>query len=127
MAVRAFAAKPADHTLRIAPVSYEVAKGQVLKTTGYNNQVPGPLLRMKEGRPVTVDVFNDTDTPELLHWHGLNVSTKADGSEEEGSPFVPPHGHLRVNFTPGPSGTRWYHTHSMAMEDFTRGGYSGQF
>ena len=66
-------------------------------------------------------------TPELVHWHGIDVPTKADGSEEEGSPLVPPHGHLRVNFTPKPAGSRWYHTHSMAMDDVTKGAYSGQY
>ena len=32
-----------------------------------------------------------------------------------------------VSFTPKPAGTRWYHTHSMAMDDVTKGAYSGQF
>ena len=121
------AAAKADHTIRIAPVSYEIAPGKTIKTVGYNGKVPGPLLRMKEGKPVTIDIFNDTDTPELVHWHGMFVSAKADGAEEEGSPFVPPHGHLRVQFTPKPAGTRWYHTHAMAMDDVSKGAYSGQF
>ena len=121
------AAAKADHTIHIAPVAFEIAPGKTINTIGYNGKVPGPLLRMKEGKPVTVDIFNDTDTPELVHWHGMFISTKADGAEEEGSPFVPPHGHLRVSFTPKPAGTRWYHTHSMAMDDVTKGAYSGQF
>ena len=82
------AAAKADHTIHIAPVSFEIAPGKTLKTVGYNGKVPGPLLRMKEGKPVTIDVFNDTDTPEFVHWHGMSISTKADGAEEEGSPVV---------------------------------------
>ena len=121
------AAAKADHTIHIGPVSFEIAPGKTIKTIGYNGTVPGPLLRMKEGKPVTIDVFNDTDNPEYVHWHGMFISTKADGSEEEGSPVVPPHGHLRVNFTPKPAGTRWYHTHAMAMDDVTKGAYTGQF
>jgi FtsP/CotA-like multicopper oxidase with cupredoxin domain len=117
----------ADFTLRIAPVSVELASGQTIRTIAYNGSVPGPVLRMKEGRRISVDVFNDTDVPELVHWHGQNVSAEADGAEEEGSPFVPPRGHLRVSFAPGPPGTRWYHTHAMAMTDLTRGAYSGQY
>ena len=89
------AASKADYTLRIGPVSAEIAKGKVIKTTGYNGTIPGPMLRMKEGKPVTIDIFNDTTWPELVHWHGLNVSTKADGAEEEGSPYVMPKGQLR--------------------------------
>ena len=122
------AASKADHTLRIGNVTAEIAKGKTIRTVGYNGTIPGPLLRMKEGKHVTIDIFNDTATPELVHWHGLVVSTKLDGAEEEGSPFVPPNGgHLRVKLTPNPSGARWYHTHAMAMEDMTKGAYSGQF
>lgn len=51
----------ADFTLRIAPVSFDIAPAKTIHTLGYNGQVPGPLLRMKEGVEVTVDVFNDTD------------------------------------------------------------------
>jgi len=121
------AAAKADHTVRIAPVSFEPAAGKTIRTIGYNGSVPGPLIRMNEGKPVTVDIFNDTDNPERVHWHGLFIPTRADGAEEEGSPVVPPHGHLRVGFTPKPAGTRWYHTHSMAMDDLAKGAYSGQF
>ena len=117
----------ADFTLRIAPVSVELAPGKTIRTAAYNGILPGPVLRMKEGKRIGVDLFNDTDVPELVHWHGQNVTAQADGAEEEGSPFVPPHGHLRVSFTPGPAGTRWYHTHAMAMDDLTKGAYSGQF
>jgi FtsP/CotA-like multicopper oxidase with cupredoxin domain len=120
-------AKSADYTLHIGPVSFELASGQTIKTSGYNGTVPGPLLRMKEGKPVTVDVFNDTDMPEFVHWHGLFISPAVDGTEEEGSPVVASKGHRRITFTPKPSGTRWYHTHSMAMTDLSRGAYNGQF
>jgi FtsP/CotA-like multicopper oxidase with cupredoxin domain len=123
----ALAARKADFSLRIRPVSVDLAEGKSIRTVAYNGTVPGPVLRMKEGKPVTVDVFNDTDVPELVHWHGQMIPAEADGAEEEGSPFVPPHGHLRVAFTPKPAGTRWYHTHAMAMTDLARGAYSGQF
>jgi len=123
----AWASTKADHTLRIAPVSFELAAGKILRTIGYNGTVPGPLLRVKEGRKVTIDIFNDTDTPELVHWHGLPLSATTDGAEEQGSPFVPPHGHLQVSFVPKLGGTRWYHTHAMAMDDVAKGAYTGQF
>jgi FtsP/CotA-like multicopper oxidase with cupredoxin domain len=125
---RLSAATPkADFTLRIAPLTAEIAPGKTIQTVAYNGTLPGPVLRMKEGKPVHVDIFNDTDVPELVHWHGQQVSAESDGAEEEGSPFVPPHGHLRVSFTPKPAGTRWYHTHVMAMADVARGAYSGQY
>src|ERR1035441_1413410 len=54
-----------DITLRIAPVTVELAPDRILSTTGYNGTSPGPVLRMKEGKPVTVNVINSTDTPEF--------------------------------------------------------------
>jgi FtsP/CotA-like multicopper oxidase with cupredoxin domain len=116
-----------DFTLRIAPVTVELAPNRVLSTIGYNGTSPGPRLRMKEGVPVTVNVVNDTDVPETVHFHGLLIPSDVDGSEEEGTPVVPPRGSRSYKFTPTPAGTRWYHTHTMSMDDLHRGSYTGMF
>ncbi|HXX43948.1 MAG TPA: multicopper oxidase domain-containing protein [Candidatus Acidoferrales bacterium] len=118
---------PADFTLRIAPIALEIAPSRFISTIGYNGSSPGPVLRMREGKPVTVDVINDTDAAELVHWHGLFVPSEVDGSEEEGTPMVPSGGRRRYQFTPKPAGTRWYHSHAMAGADLHRGTYTGQF
>jgi len=117
----------ADVTLRIAPITVELAPDRVISTVGYNDSSPGPVLRMREGVPVTVEVVNETDVPEQVHWHGLLVPSEIDGADEEGTPAVPPHGRRRFQFTPRPAGTRWYHTHTMAMTDLHRGSFTGQF
>ena len=122
--------KSADQTsvtLRITPISLAIGPGKVIKTVGYNGSAPGPILRFREGKPVTVDVFNDTDVAETVHWHGQLIPSAVDGSVEEGTPDVPAHGHRRYRFTPKPAGTRWYHTHSMAHADLSRAGFSGQY
>ncbi|HEY5056770.1 MAG TPA: multicopper oxidase domain-containing protein [Acidobacteriaceae bacterium] len=116
-----------DITLRIAPVTVELAPDRILSTIGYNGTAPGPVLRMKEGQPTTVTVHNDTDTPELVHWHGFHIPSDVDGVEEEGTPFVPPHGSRTYKFTPTPSGSRWYHSHAMSMGDLHKGTFTGQF
>lgn len=74
---------------------------------------------------MTVDVFNDTSTPEQLHWHGQRVPVHVDGSAEEGTPFIPAHGMRRIEFVPGPAGFRFYHTHTFAGPDLGKGQYSG--
>ena len=117
----------ADVTLRIAPVTVELDPAHVLSTIGYNGTAPGPLLRMKEGKPITVEVINDTDSPELVHWHGMLIPPEVDGAAEEGTPMVEPHARRRYQFTPGPAGSRWYHSHAMAMDDLHKGAYTGQF
>jgi len=73
-----------------------------------------------------VEVHNETDTPEQLHWHGQMVSTDVDGAAEEGTPFIPARGVRRIVFTPRPSGFRFYHTHNRAGADLHAGQYSGQ-
>ena len=118
---------PPDITLRIARVAFEVAPGRTIHTTGYNGAVPGPLVRLREGVPVTVEIFNDTPATEFVHWHGFDVPIAVDGVDEECSPGVPAHGSLRYQMTPVPSGSRYVHTHAMAMGDLGRGTFSGQF
>ena len=117
----------ADITLRISEVTLDLAPRRTVKTIGYNGQAPGPLLRVAEGKPVTVDVFNETRDPELVHWHGLHIPPEVDGSHEEGTPHVPARGQRRYGFTPTPTGTRWYHSHVGAGHSLDKATYTGQF
>ena len=119
-------AKP-DISLRIEPTTIDIGRGVSIKTVAYNGQVPGPLLRLKERVPIVLDVTNATMTEDIVHWHGLAVGSIPDGAAEEGSPRIAPGKTLRYSFTPRPSGTRWYHTHAMALGDLTRASYTGQF
>ena len=119
--------RPADVTIRIAPVLVELAPHHIISTVGYNGSVPAPVIRLREGRPVSVELINETDTPELVHWHGQFVPPDIDGAAEEGTPPVPPHGTRRYTLTPKPSGTRWVHTHTVSGPDLHRGMYTGQF
>jgi FtsP/CotA-like multicopper oxidase with cupredoxin domain len=116
----------ADYTLRIGTGLVELAPDHIVSTTLYNGQFPGPLLRFKEGQPAIVDIHNDTDTPELVHWHGQTIPSDVDGAAEEGSPHVLPRDRQRVIFVPKPSGFRFYHSHVVAGADLNRGTYTGQ-
>jgi FtsP/CotA-like multicopper oxidase with cupredoxin domain len=117
----------ADYSLRIQPLNLELAPGINIQTVGYNGQVPGPLLRLKEGVPVSIEVFNETSVPELVHWHGLHIDSINDGAMEEGSPMLLPYSKLTCRFTPSPTGTRWYHTHTSAGQNLSQATYTGQF
>lgn len=129
-AVRSVQARPestaADYVLHIAANPIEIAPKRIVSAITYNGKFPGPLLRFKEGQPVAVEIHNDTDTPEQLHWHGQKVSTEVDGAAEEGTPFIPARGMRRITFTPQPSGLRFYHTHNHAGANLHAGQYSAQ-
>src|ERR1700676_4966613 len=118
---------PPDVTLRIGPVLVDIAKDHTISTIGYNGAASGSPVRLGRGVPITVDLFNETDTPELVHWHGQIIPAGVDGSAEEKGLVVPANGHLRYRFTPQPSGARFVHTHVMPMSDLNRGTYTGQF
>ncbi len=117
---------PADYKLEISRVTIDLSAHHRLKTTAYNGQAPGPLLRLKEGKPITIEVTNRTDRPEVVHWHGLFLAPEVDGSMEEGTPPIPVNGTARYTFAPRPAGFRWYHTHMPAMGDLTRAQFSAQ-
>ncbi len=116
----------ADYAIRIGTGLVELGQETTISTKLYNSQFPGPLLRLTEGRRATIDVHNDTDTQEQLHWHGQFLPPEVDGASEEGTPFIPARGRRRFSITPGPAGFRFYHTHLVAGADLSAGLYSGQ-
>jgi len=88
----------ADFKLDIATTTLELSSRTSIRTSTYNGIAPAPLLRFKEGQPVTVEVTNRTD-PEVVHWHGLYLPTAVDGAIEEGLAGHPAgcHGPLHVD------------------------------
>jgi FtsP/CotA-like multicopper oxidase with cupredoxin domain len=120
------ASKSADYTLHISNVLAELAPDRVISTTGYNDEVSGQVIRLKEGKRTTVDIHNDTDTPEQVHWHGQFLSDTVDGASEAGTPYIPAHGHRRISFFPDPNGSRFVHSHVRCGQNLQRGQYTGQ-
>jgi FtsP/CotA-like multicopper oxidase with cupredoxin domain len=116
-----------DYRIEIAEIEWELAPKKKLRTAAYNGQIPGPLIRLSEGKPAAIEIVNRLNRAEIVHWHGQWISVDADGSMEEGSPMIPPGATTRIALMPRPSGLHWYHTHAMANRDLKRGLYSGQF
>lgn len=119
-------AKP-DYTLDISEIEWELSAKKKIRTTAYNGQIPGPLLRVTEGKPVSIEIVNRLDRDEIVHWHGQWIPVPVDGAMEEGSPMVPAGDRTLIQFSPRPAGLHWYHTHAMAHHDLKQGLYSGQF
>jgi FtsP/CotA-like multicopper oxidase with cupredoxin domain len=120
------AAAPPDIALEIAPYTLEASPKHHIRTIAYNGQVPGPLLRMRQGQEQTVEVRNLTTDPEVVHWHGLFLPSQIDGAMEEGTPMIAPGASARYTFKPDPPGFRWFHTHTFAGKDLGKAQYGGQ-
>jgi FtsP/CotA-like multicopper oxidase with cupredoxin domain len=61
----------ADSSLNIQACKLEIVPGVVVRTTAFNRRVPGPLLRVCEGVPVTIDVTHSSTSPDIVQWHGF--------------------------------------------------------
>jgi FtsP/CotA-like multicopper oxidase with cupredoxin domain len=95
--------------LRIAPVAKRIGEANV-RMMAYSGSVPGPTLRVRQGSEVTVDVRNEGDLEATVHWHGLRLDNRYDGTQETQAP-IPVGGAFsyRIEF-PDP-GVYWYHPH----------------
>src|SRR5581483_5614834 len=94
---------------RIAPVTKRVGDATV-RMLAYNGSVPGPTLRVREGSEIVVNVANEDDLEATVHWHGLRLDNRYDGTHETQAP-IPVGGTFtyRIEF-PDP-GVYWYHPH----------------
>ncbi|HEX6724126.1 MAG TPA: multicopper oxidase domain-containing protein [Gaiella sp.] len=95
--------------LRIAPVAKRIG-GDTVRMVAYNGSIPGPTLRVREGSELVVDVVNEGDLEATVHWHGLRLENRYDGTHETQAP-IPIGGRFsyRISF-PDP-GVYWYHPH----------------
>ena len=76
----------------------------------YNGSIPGPTLKVQEGSEVIVDVENQGDMDATVHWHGLRLENRYDGTDQTQPPIAPGERFsARVTF-PDP-GVYWYHPH----------------
>jgi len=81
-----------------------------------NGTVPGPLLRMHEGREVTIALTNRLDEVTAAHWHGLKVPNDMDGVPGVTFPGIKPGETFQYRFDLRQSGTYWYHSHAILQE-----------
>jgi FtsP/CotA-like multicopper oxidase with cupredoxin domain len=104
------ALSPGDQfELRIAPVAKQLGDTTV-RMLGYNGSIPGPTLRVQEGSEVVVNVENLGDLEATVHWHGLRLENRYDGTHQTQQPMaVGDKFSARVSF-PDP-GLYWYHPH----------------
>src|ERR671917_91518 len=98
-----------EFDLRIAPVAKRLGDATV-RMLAYNGSIPGPVLKVREGSELVVDIENQGDMEATVHWHGLRLENRYDGTHETQTPMaVGERFEARVTF-PDP-GVYWYHPH----------------
>jgi FtsP/CotA-like multicopper oxidase with cupredoxin domain len=95
--------------LRISPVAKRIG-GDTVRMIAYNGSVPGPALRVREGSELVVDVVNDGDLDATVHWHGLRLDNRYDGTHETQAP-IPVGGRFSYRLSFPDPGVYWYHPH----------------
>ncbi len=91
---------------------WEVSTGTVVRAWGYNGQMPGPELRVREGDQVRIRLRNELSVPTTIHWHGINLRPEMDGVAGLNQAAVDPGAEFIYEFTATPPGSRWYHSHT---------------
>ncbi|MEO6092737.1 MAG: copper resistance system multicopper oxidase [Novosphingobium sp.] len=104
-----------DIELRIARQTMMI-DGRPSRAIGINGTVPAPLIRLREGQKVRLNVINDLDEDSSIHWHGLLVPPQFDGVPGISFPGIKPRSSYLYEFPILQSGTYWYHSHSGMQE-----------
>ena len=90
---------------------------------GFNDQLPGPVLRYRKGDTARLMVNNALKVDTAVHWHGLRVPNEMDGVPFVTQDPIKPSGHMLYEFGLPDSGTYWYHPHQSSYEQVPRGLY----
>lgn len=91
-------------------------QGRIGHGIAVNGSVPGPLIRLREGQNVRLNVTNTLDTDTSIHWHGLLLPFHMDGVPGISFPGIKPGQTFTYEFPIRQSGTYWYHSHSGLQE-----------
>lgn len=106
--------------------------GQTVTTTVYNGMYTPPVLRLRPGDTLFLDINNTSTDPTNLHLHGLNVSPRINSDATVGdNVFVSIDPANRLSYRVPIPGTHnpglyWYHTHLHTLaQRQVMGGMSG--
>ena len=90
--------------------------GRAAAAMTVNGSLPGPLVRMREGQAVTLNVTNQLEEDTSIHWHGLILPANMDGVPGVSFAGIKPGETFTYRYPVTQSGTYWYHSHSGLQE-----------
>src|ERR671938_220976 len=98
-----------EFDLEIRPVKKRIGDATV-RMLSYNGSVPGPTLKVPQGSTITVHVTNHGDLDATVHWHGLRLENRYDGTHDTQAPVPVGESFTYRVHVPDP-GAYWYHPH----------------
>jgi FtsP/CotA-like multicopper oxidase with cupredoxin domain len=104
----------------------EVAPGVRYPAWAYNQRVPGPTLRAREGERLRVRFINASAHPHTIHFHGIHTA-RNDGVPGVGAGNIEPGRSTTYEFDADPFGLHLYHCHSTPLADHIAKGLYGAF
>lgn len=104
------------YELTAREIEWEVEPGKKVKAWAYNNQVPGPQIRVREGDRVRVVLHNELSESTVIHFHGLEIPNDQDGVPFITQPPVKPGETYTYEFTVPNAGSHMYHSHHNAAQ-----------
>lgn len=113
-----------EYNLTAGEFNWEIKPGKVITAWGFNNQVPGPVLKAKKGDTLVVRVQNNLPESTMVHWHGIRLPASMDGTGEVQQPILTGES-FEYRFTVPDAGTFWYHSHQNETVQMEKGMYGG--
>jgi len=98
-----------EFELEIVPVKKRIGEATV-RMLAYNGSVPGPTLKVPQGATIKVPVTNRGDIEATVHWHGLRLENRYDGTHDTQAP-IPVGETFTYEVTVPDAGAFWYHPH----------------
>ena len=86
-------------------------QGRELTMLAFNNQHPGPLIKVRKGATIFVNFTNETSLPTAVHWHGVRLDNRYDGVPGLTQEAVQPGQTFRYQIYFKDAGIYWYHPH----------------
>jgi FtsP/CotA-like multicopper oxidase with cupredoxin domain len=112
-----------EFTLIARTSQLDITADQSLPVWTFNNSVPGPEIRVKQGENVKITLKNELPDPTAIHWHGLPIPNEMDGIPGVTQNAVQPGESFVYEFNANVSGTYWYHSHQDGVNQVDKGLY----
>lgn len=111
-----------EYQFEASEFQWEIAPGKNVPAWGFNQQVPGPVIKARKGDTLVVKLKNNLSEPTMIHWHGIRLPAAMDGTGVVQKP-VEPREEFEYRFQLDDAGTFWYHSHHNETVQMERGMY----